>query len=407
MDKKLNFGFRIYQILLYIVAGVLFFNAAANLLLNGLVPALVAFVFFLIVLGIAIYVSKVLRLTVRDQVLRSAVELGNEFQQYMNQWEYPYALFSAHLRLEWYNEAFRKVVKYENCKGKTLEELQIPWGAEKPDWDPLSKMITLGDRYYKAVMTQIRLRDQGSYQLDLKNYTEVYSLSLQDVTKEVLLEQENLDQQTVVSYIYIDNYDQTVSNMEENRRPLLEAMISRRLSDFSSAVDGILTKMENDRFIMVFPHKNLEKLFENKFNVLEEMKKLNIGNKFPVTLSIGVGVDKDMDEARQYARAAVDLAMGRGGDQAVVRQKDGQKFFGGMTTTTENNTRVRARLIAYALKELIMESDRVLLMGHANPDLDCFGAALGMYRAVFELKKPVHIVMSAEKHAAVEYLYGG
>ena len=112
-----------------------------------------------------------------------------------------------------------------------------------------------------------------------------------------------------------------------------------------------------------------------------------------------------MDEARQYARAAVDLAMGRGGDQAVVRQKDGQKFFGGMTTTTENNTRVRARLIAYALKELIMESDRVLLMGHANPDLDCFGAALGMYRAVFELKKPVHIVMSAEKHAAVEYLY--
>ena len=228
---------------------------------------------------------------------------------------------------------------------------------------------------------------------------------MQDVTKEVLLEQENLDQQTVVSYIYIDNYDQTVSNMEENRRPLLEAMISRRLSDFSSAVDGILTKMENDRFIMVFPHKNLEKLFENKFNVLEEMKKLNIGNKFPVTLSIGVGVDKDMDEARQYARAAVDLAMGRGGDQAVVRQKDGQKFFGGMTTTTENNTRVRARLIAYALKELIMESDRVLLMGHANPDLDCFGAALGMYRAVFELKKPVHIVMSAEKHAAVEYLY--
>lgn len=405
MDKKLNFGFRIYQILLYIVAGVLFFNAAANLLLNGLVPALVAFVFFLIVLGIAIYVSKVLRLTVRDQVLRSAVELGNEFQQYMNQWEYPYALFSAHLRLEWYNEAFRKVVKYENCKGKTLEELQIPWGAEKPDWDPLSKMITLGDRYYKAVMSQIRLRDQGSYQLDLKNYTEVYSLSLQDVTKEVLLEQENLDQQTVVSYIYIDNYDQTVSNMEENRRPLLEAMISRRLSDFSSAVDGILTKMENDRFIMVFPHKNLEKLFENKVNVLEEMKKLNIGNKFPVTLSIGVGVDKDMDEARQYARAAVDLAMGRGGDQAVVRQKDGQKFFGGMTTTTENNTRVRARLIAYALKELIMESDRVLLMGHANPDLDCFGAALGMYRAVFELKKPVHIVMSAEKHAAVEYLY--
>lgn len=405
MDNKPNSGFRIYHVLLFVVAAILLVDVILTYAVSGWTQTLIQLVLFLTVLAIALYVNKVLKSNIRERVLGNAVDLGNEFQQYMNQWEYPYALFSANLRLVWYNEAFRKLVKYEDCIGKSIEELDLKWGNEKPDWDPLCKMIEMDGHYFRALMSQIRLRDKGSYLMDVKNYTEVYSLSLQDITKEVLLERENLDQQTVVSLIYIDNYDQIINGMEENRRPLLEAMIFRRLSDFSTEVGGILTRLERDRFFLVFPHKSLEKLYENKFKVLEEIKKLNLGNKFPATLSIGVGVDKQIDKARQYARSSVDLAMGRGGDQAVVKSQDTQKFFGGMTTTTENNTRVRARLIAYALKELISNCDRVLLMGHANPDLDCFGAALGMYRVAFELKKPVHIVMSEDKHAAVDYLY--
>lgn len=405
MDKKTDVGFKIYTVLLYIVMAILLVNAVLNYVYNTIGNAIFALVLFFMISGIALYVNRVLKRSIRERVLSNAVELGNEYQQYMNQWEYPYALFSSNLRLVWYNEAFRKLVKYEDCIGKTIEELQIDWGSEKPDWDPLSKMIEMDGHFFKAVMSQVRLRDQGSEQLDLKSYTEVYSLSLQDVTREVLLEKENLDQQTVIALIYVDNYDQIFNSMEENRRPLLEAMLFRRLSDFSTEIGGILTKLERDRFYVVFPHKNLEKLYENQFKVLEEVKKLSIGNKFPATLSIGVGEDKELAMARKFARSSVDLAMGRGGDQAVVKNKDTQRFFGGMTTTTENNTRVRARLIGYALKELISACDRVLIMGHANPDLDSFGAALGMYRAAFELKKPVHIVMSREKHAAVDYLY--
>lgn len=405
MDRKTEIGFRIYIGLLYTVTGILFVYTVATYVMDGWSKALFTLPVFLIVLGITAFATKALRNSIRERVLNNAVDLGNEYQQYMNQWEYPFALFNANLRLVWYNEAFRKLVKYEDCKGKSIEELQIPWGSEKPHWDPLVKDIELEGHTFKAVMTQIRLRDQGSYSLDMKSYTEVYSLSLQDITREVQLEKENLDQQTVVSLIYIDNYDQIMNGMEDNRRPLLEAMIFRRLSDFSSEVGGILTRLENDRFFLVFPHKNLEKLFSNKFSVLEDMKRLNIGNKFPVTLSIGVGEDPSIEKARAYARSCVDLAMGRGGDQAVVKSQTRQQFFGGMSSSTENNTRVRARLIAYALKEAITASDRVLIMGHTNPDLDCFGAALGLYRAVFELKKPVNIVMSREKHAAVDYLY--
>ena len=405
MDKKTDIGFKIYHILLYVILAVMLADVVLTFVMDDTLQGVVKAGFFLIVAAVVVYVKKVLSETVRERILTNAVDLGNEFQQYMNQWEYPYALFGSNLRVVWYNEAFRKLVKYEDCIGKSLEELNIKWGSEKPDWDPLCKMIEMEDHYFRAVMSQIRLRDKGSYHMDLKSYTEVYSLSLQDVTREVKLEQENIDQQTVVALLYLDNYDQIISGVDDNRRPLMEAMIFRKLSDLSSEVGGILTRLENDRFFLVFPRKNLEKLYANKFRILEDMKKLNMGNKFPVTLSIGVGVDKEIETARRYARSSVDLAMGRGGDQAVVKSQETQKFFGGMTNTSENNTRVRARLIAYALKELITGCDNVLVMGHANPDLDSFGAALGMYRGVLELKKPAHIVMSEDKHAAVEHLY--
>ncbi|MBQ7016197.1 MAG: DHH family phosphoesterase [Firmicutes bacterium] len=405
MDKKTDIGFKIYHILLYVILAVMLTDVVLTFLVDDTLQGIVKTGFFLIVAAVVVYVKKALAETVRERILTNAVDLGNEFQQYMNQWEYPYALFGSNLRVIWYNEAFRKLVKYEDCIGKSLEELSIKWGSEKPDWDPLCKMIEMEDHYFRALMSQIRLRDKGSYHVDLKSYTEVYSLSLQDVTREIKLEQENIDQQTVVALLYLDNYDQIISGVDDNRRPLMEAMIFRKLSDLSSELGGILTRLENDRFFLVFPRKNLEKLYANKFRILEDMKKLNMGNKFPVTLSIGVGVDKEIETARRYARSSVDLAMGRGGDQAVVKSQETQKFFGGMTNTSENNTRVRARLIAYALKELITGCDNVLVMGHANPDLDSFGAALGMYRGVLELKKPAHIVMSEDKHAAVDYLY--
>ena len=405
MDKKTDIGFKIYHILLYVILAVMLADVVLTFVMDDTLQGVVKAGFFLIVAAVVVYVKKVLSETVRERILTNAVDLGNEFQQYMNQWEYPYALFGSNLRVVWYNEAFRKLVKYEDCIGKSLEELNIKWGSEKPDWDPLCKMIEMEDHYFRALMSQIRLRDKGSYHMDLKSHTEVYCRSFQDVSREVKLEQENIDQQTVVALLYLDNYDQIISGVDDNRRPLMEAMIFRKLSDLSSEVGGILTRLENDRFFLVFPRKNLEKLYANKFRILEDMKKLNMGNKFPVTLSIGVGVDKEIETARRYARSSVDLAMGRGGDQAVVKSQETQKFFGGMTNTSENNTRVRARLIAYALKELITGCDNVLVMGHANPDLDSFGAALGMYRGVLELKKPAHIVMSEDKHAAVEHLY--
>ena len=403
MNDKNMTGNRRFPILIIIINVLLVLGILAGMIFEGLMAAIIGTLIVLSSAAISVYLIRSSSLKFRDRVLDQAVGLSTEYQQYMSQWEYPFALLSSNMRVIWFNEAFRRLMKYQDVKGKSIEELGIEWGTDKPDWDPISKQIHLEELDYRAIMTRIRLRDEAENPTE-GSYTQVFSLSLQDITRELTLERENRDQQSVVSLIYVDNYDQILNSMDENLRPLLEANIYRSLSDLSASLSGIMTRLERDRFQIIFPRKSLDILYEDHFHILEQVKELGSG-RYQTTISMGVGVDPSIDKARRYARMGVDLALGRGGDQAVVKTKDEQKFFGGMSTSVENTTRVRARLTAYALKELIEASDHVLIMGHANPDLDAFGSALGMYRAVYEMKKPVNIVMSAEKHAAVDYLY--
>jgi len=349
------------------------------------------------------YIVRTLKRRTDKRVLQEAMDLQTEYQQYITQWEVPFAILSSGLKVLWCNEAFRKLVNYEDVSGKTPDELGIEWGQEKPEWDPVSHEISVGSGVYRGLMSSLRLRDP-SKPTD-SDYTLVYSLSLTDITRERSLERKTVDQQSVVALVYVDNYDQVVASVDESQRPLFEAMIFRQIADWSTGLEGIMMKLENDRYQIVFPRRSMEALYKNEFRILEDVKQLDSGSRLQATISIGVGIDEEIEKARTYARMGVDLAMGRGGDQAVVKTKDEQKFYGGLSTSTENTTRVRARLTAYALRELVEASDHVLVMGHANPDLDAFGSALGIYRAVHELKKPANIVMSPDKHAAVDFLY--
>lgn len=358
----------------------------------------------IVAVGTVIFIIQSIQKQFRSLVLEEAVGLSSEYQQYMSQWEYPYALLSSNLRVVWQNEAFRKLVGYEDCKGKSLQDLGIEWSGEKPDWDPLTQLIDIQGRSYQALMNQIRLRDQEE-NLEAERYTQVFGLSMRDVSRERELERENFEQQSVVMLLYMDNYDQIIGTMDENQRPLFEANVYRTISDFSNNIGGIMTRLERDRFFVIFPRRSLEELEAQQFEILEEIKKIESGERYQTTLSIGVGVDADIEKARGNARMAVELAMGRGGDQAVVRTLDNSEFFGGASGSVEVNTRVRARLIAYALRDLIEASDKVLIMGHSNPDLDAFGSALGMYRASRELEKSAYIVMDPDNHSAVDYLY--
>ncbi len=403
MARKLKRSVRLYNIMFYLlllltlVLSIIYFAAAQNIF--GIVVVLAIVIIALVaVIGIRGFTR-----TVDDKVLNDSIEVANREMQYMQHWDFPYALAKADGRIFWINDTFRNLFT-EELASFPMEAGKLDALFGKLDYPEEggtreSEVIVKG-RIYRLVLSQEPLLEAGSGELSEL----LYSASLLDVTRERALQKENVNIRPVVALIYIDNYDQSLGTMEEIRRPMLEAMVYRRITDLSTNVNGVLTRMEKDRLLLVFPYGKLETIQESKFRILEDIRKISIGNTIPVTLSIGVGIADGLEQSNEFARAAMDLAMSRGGDQAVVKSQDNTLFYGGRSDGVEKTTRVRARLIAQALHGVIMEADNVLIMGHSNPDLDCFGAALGLAGSIDRLGKDVRIVMS-EPHPAIDSLY--
>ena len=183
--------------------------------------------------------------------------------------------------------------------------------------------------------------------------------------------------------IFIDNYEEANGSIEDVRRPLLQAVVDRKLNNLAQQLSGIIRKFEKDRYLLVFTSEKLEILKNDRFSILGNMREIDMGNKIPVTLSIGIGVNGETPaQSMEYARAALDLALGRGGDQALIKNGENYLFFGGVSREAAANPRVRARVKAYALSGLIDQADNVLVMGHKNIDFDCLGAAIGIRKFV-------------------------
>ena len=198
-----------------------------------------------------------------------------------------------------------------------------------------------------------------------------------------------------VSLIFIDNYQEVLDDIEDIKQPLLFALIDRKINSMAFELDGIVRKFEKDKYIFLCTCDKLEYLKENKFDILNQIREIDMGNKIPVTLSIGIGINgKNLTQCMEYSRAAIDLALSRGGDQVLIKDREKYSFFGGKTKEVENNTRVRARVKAYALTELIEESENVIIMGHKHADLDCIGSSIGIYRIAETLNKKCNIVLN-------------
>ena len=185
--------------------------------------------------------------------------------------------------------------------------------------------------------------------------------------------------------------------MEEVRQSLLLALVERKIVKYMQGLDVIIKKFEKDKFLFVSNEQNLERLMQSKFSILDEVRMINIGNELSMTLSISVGVNgKDYLDTYESARMAMDLALGRGGDQAVVKDGETISYYGGKTQKVEKSTRVKARVKAHALREIMLTHDKIFVMGHKNPDADCVGAALGIYRLSKTFGKNAYIVMDQD-----------
>ena len=216
-----------------------------------------------------------------------------------------------------------------------------------------------------------------------------------DETKINTLLRDNDDQKLVVGLIYIDNYDEALESIEEVRRSLLIALIDRKINKYFSSMEALVKKLDKDKYLVIFQKKFLNLLVDRRFDILEDAKTVNIGNEMAVTLSIGIGVETGTYiDNYESARQSIDLALGRGGDQAVVKTKNDVLYYGGKTQVAEKNTRVKARVKAHALREIIESTDKIIVMGHKLTDVDSFGASIGVYRAAKTFGKKTHIVIN-------------
>jgi cyclic-di-AMP phosphodiesterase len=244
------------------------------------------------------------------------------------------------------------------------------------------------------------------FAVDNKNYHVQYRVTgesdrplrlfyLTDITETETLRMKVRDLMPVFAYIQIDNYVDVLKGLNETQKTAILAEVNQKLVEWMTELNGFLKKYSEELYIGVFNHRALEKLLQDRFDILDKVRAIHGGNKIPLTLSIGVAADESSIAALdQRAQAGLDLALGRGGDQASVHIAGKMQFYGGKTKAVEKNTRVKARIVAQAIRETISDAELVLVMGHLSEDFDSLGAALGVAKMARILNKPVHIIMS-------------
>ncbi|PYG89097.1 c-di-AMP phosphodiesterase-like protein [Ruminiclostridium sufflavum DSM 19573] len=291
----------------------------------------------------------------------------------------------------WYNSSFKCMFDDDNFLHKTISGIVEDIKPEMTEGDciSISKDAAINNHYYTILGSLVKIDNDNT------EHSIIVMLYFIDNTDLINERQKFEDNKNTVGLIVIDNYDDLMQSMEDTQRPQMMAEIEKSISAWLAHTGGVLKKFERDKFLCIFAFKYLKELEEKKFEILETVKEIHFGNKIPVTLSIGMGINAPtILENMQNANASIDIALGRGGDHVVIKDGDNFRFFGGRTRELEKRTRVKARVIAYALRGLIDQAPSVLIMGHENADIDCLGAALGIYRIVKSRDKRVNIVLN-------------
>ncbi len=214
-----------------------------------------------------------------------------------------------------------------------------------------------------------------------------------DDTDNIKLQKEYKNSKTCVGMLVVDNYEETMQSIESEERPQVIAEIDTSIYDWANLTNGVIIKQDKNKYIYFFEQRYLEILKEDKFSILDKIKEINTDEKIQFTLSIAISNEGETDKEKyKSTQAAMDIVLGRGGDQAVIRENEIYKFFGGRTEEVESRTKVKARVVAHALENLIKDSKKVMIMGHTNPDMDCIGASMGIYRLAKTLNTNAYII---------------
>ena len=333
------------------------------------------------------------RKNVMKAVVNFAVATDELQKRLSDDMDVPYAFVDRGGMILWQNRAMKTILKDQKKNPKNVEEMF-------PEFS-LTELMKIGETEdYHLSMGGLRYRVRFTRTGEATD--RIFAMYLYDETEVITLRDQINSDRLVAGLIYLDNYEEAMESVEEVRRSLLTAMIDRKIVRHFDGMQAIIRKLEKDKYFMVLQKKHLQTLEERQFDILEQVKMVNIGNEMRVTLSIGIGDGgDDYAECAELARQAMDMALGRGGDQAVIKRPESVQYYGGKTNSKEKTTRVKARVKAHAFRELIENKDRLFIMGHKRMDIDCLGAAIGIWRIAVTLDKKAHIVVS-DQVAAVK-----
>ena len=382
----------ILGVVLVLIDIILYFQSiAAGIILSSFL--IIYFVIITVMLAFS-------RPWLMNELVNFATEYGQIQKMLLKELELPHALLDESGKVIWTNKAFDTLVNKEKSSNKSIMSMFPEITKEKlpQTMDNIDYNVKLEERDFQLRMKKIGMKDMSllSENISVEDGYEgyLYAIYLFDHTALNLALKEVDNQSLVVGLIYIDNYEEAIDSVEDVGQSLLSAFIERQINQYVSAIDGIIRKTEKDKYLLILRKSSFLQMKEDRFKILDDIRSISIGNDTPVTLSIGVGLDGlTYAQNCEFARNAIDLALGRGGDQAVVKSKDNITYYGGKSQQKEANTRVKARVKAHALEEIINTRDKVFVMGHSIGDVDSFGACVGIKCACNALGKECHIVL--------------
>lgn len=316
----------------------------------------------------------------------------------------PMVICSIDGTIRWYNDLFSEIMSavYSKLKYETLDECvgEIKWSDVLKNPNGKTVVAVLGEKTYSVSWRMMKDR------LTPNKMGDHYSVFFffKDITHEKQLEADYENERVDIAMLNIDNYDEFVQKADDEVQDVTSSKIRSAIASWVKIAEPILKKTDRDRYFIAFEHQKLETLIKGKFNIIETVKHIAEEINFPLSVSIGIGTKGSLAQNEVSARQALDMALGRGGGQVCIKDDVQFKFYGGKISEYERSTRVKARAVATALSDFIKNSDNVIFMGHSGADYDCFGAAIGLQRAVRMLGAVPYIVKERVS-PAIETMY--
>ena len=367
-----------------------------------------------IFIGVYTLVALVLYFSCKSYIFSDLVEFAAQYGVVQNtllrELVIPYAIMLDDGKIIWANNQFLHALQDDNVQGSYLSKYipELNRSVFPEEKQSVEIETEYGGANYVAELTKISVKgfNESDQLFQLPKEAEYFvAIYLRDVTELNKYVRKHEDQKLLAGFIYIDNYDEVMESVEEVRQAFLVALIDRKINQHFGKVDAIIKKLEKDKYFVAVRKKHLQSLKEDKFSLLEEVKAISVGNGRPATLSIGLGTHgESYAQTSNYARMAINLALARGGDQAVLKSQEEIIYFGGKHEQKAKNTRVKARVKAEAMREMMMTKDSVIIMGHQLGDVDSLGASIGLYKAAVTLDKKAYIVLN-EITVSIRHLY--